>query len=226
MGRFIKEIQLNQPIDVVSMVMDDFVYHNHFFRTDWNGEMVFGVKDKHGKDWYLKWSYTAGVFHLEAWIKGVFGGEAGLGGSSGRVYRRELHQLLSRIHGQSSDKIAGGHVGSDPLHHEGDDKNHEIWRQDTTWQGKDNVGTLIRDVNDAAKKTQNTGISAVILAALAIFCALQFPIVSLILLGISRKKAKSTGLYNVIKIMNIVAGIIIVGSVFVSILNILTVVFY
>ena len=36
MGRYSKDIQLEQPIDVVSMVMEDFVYHNRFSRTDWN----------------------------------------------------------------------------------------------------------------------------------------------------------------------------------------------
>lgn len=41
MGRYVKDVQLDKPIDVVSMVMDDFVYHNQFSRTDWNGEMVY-----------------------------------------------------------------------------------------------------------------------------------------------------------------------------------------
>ena len=41
MGRYIRDVELNQPIDVVSMVMEDFIYHNRFTRADWNGEMVF-----------------------------------------------------------------------------------------------------------------------------------------------------------------------------------------
>ena len=64
MGRYIKDIRLEQPIDVVSMVMDDFIYHNHFSRTDWNGEMVFFLKDRHNKERYLKWVYVDGQFHV------------------------------------------------------------------------------------------------------------------------------------------------------------------
>ena len=80
MGRYIREIKLSQPIDVVSMLVEDYVYHHRFQRNDWNGEMVYYMKDKHGKERYMKWDYTNGVFHVEAWLKDAFGGEADLKG--------------------------------------------------------------------------------------------------------------------------------------------------
>ena len=41
MSRYIKEVELNQPIDVVSMVMEDFIYHNRFTRADWRKFVEF-----------------------------------------------------------------------------------------------------------------------------------------------------------------------------------------
>lgn len=140
MGRYIKDIELNQPIDVVSMVMDDYVYHERFGRTDWNGEMVYSMKDRHGRERYMKWHYTGGVFHVEAWLKGAFGGEMDLdgvgGGASRKEYHRSIEQLLKTLQLHHGGQLSGGHVGSDPLHHSEDHKkDHTQWKKDTNWQG-------------------------------------------------------------------------------------------
>lgn len=139
MGRYIKDVQLEQPIDVVSMVMDDFVYHNRFSRTDWNGEMVYYLKDRHGRERYMKWFYVDGVFHVEAWLKNPFGDEMDLdgvgGGASRKEYRRSMDELIETLKKQPASSVAGGHVGSDPLHHDsGHGSNHDSWRADTEWQ--------------------------------------------------------------------------------------------
>ncbi len=120
MSRYIKELALNQPIDVVSMMMEDYIYHNRFSRADWEGEMVFYFKDGHGGNRYMKWSYAGGVLHLEAWLGGKSGRETGLegmGGASKREFRQSLEDLMHRMLNQRSEDMAGGHVGSDPLHH-------------------------------------------------------------------------------------------------------------
>lgn len=139
MGRYIKDIQLEQPIDVVSMVMDDFVYHNHFSRTDWNGEMVFYLKDRHKKERYMKWVYVDGKFHVEAWLKNAMGGEMDLdgvgGGASRKEFRASIDGLIETLKKTAAGSLAGGHVGSDPIHHDsGHVENHDAWRQDTRWQ--------------------------------------------------------------------------------------------
>lgn len=139
MGRYIKDIRLEQPIDVVSMVMDDFIYHNHFSRTDWNGEMVFFLKDRHNKERYLKWVYVDGQFHVEAWLKNAMGGETDLdgvgGGASRKEFRASLDGLIETLKKTASGSLAGGHIGSDPLHHDsGYVDNHDAWKQDTRWQ--------------------------------------------------------------------------------------------
>lgn len=139
MSRYIKDIRLEQPIDVVSMVMDDFIYHNHFIRTDWNGEMVFYLKDSHNKERYMKWTYVDGQFHVEAWLKTSLGGEMDLdgvgGGASRKEFRASMDGLIETLKKTAAGSLAGGHVGSDPIHHDnGYADNHDTWRADTQWQ--------------------------------------------------------------------------------------------
>ena len=137
MGRYIKDLELNQPIDTVSMIMDDFFYHNHFCRTDWNGEMVFGLEDERHVKWYMKWHYAEGIFHIEAWLQNAFGGEMDLdgvgGGSSRKEYRKKVDTLLDTLtrSGSFAGNLAGGHIGSDPLHHGEAEENHAAWEADT-----------------------------------------------------------------------------------------------
>lgn len=137
MGRYIKDVRLEQPIDVVSMVMDDFIYHNRFSRTDWNGEMVFYLKDNHKKDRYMKWTYVDGLFHVEAWLKNAMGGETDLDGmgASRKEFRASIDGLIETLKRTAAGSLAGGHIGSDPLHHDsGYGNNHDAWKQDTRWQ--------------------------------------------------------------------------------------------
>lgn len=156
MGRYIKDIQLEQPIDVVSMVMDDFIYHNHFTRTDWNGEMVFYLKDSHKKERYMKWVYVDGKFHVEAWLKTSLGGEMDLdgvgGGASRKEFRAGIDGLIETLKKTAAGSIAGGHIGSDPLHHgDGHADNHDRWKADTQWQ--QGQGTHSQSMN----RTQSAG---------------------------------------------------------------------
>lgn len=45
MARYIEDKEINQPLDVVSMVVEDYIYHNRFTRTDWQGEPVYRCTD-------------------------------------------------------------------------------------------------------------------------------------------------------------------------------------
>lgn len=139
MSRYIKDVQLDQPVDTVSIIMEDFTYHNQFRRADWNGEMVYLAKDRHGRERYLKWSYVSGLFHAEAWLKTRFGGEMDLdgvgGGASREEYRKCMDDLVRTLSQQDASQITAGHMGSDPIHHDtGHGDNHAVWRADTRWQ--------------------------------------------------------------------------------------------
>lgn len=122
MARYIEDKEINQPLDVVSMVMEDYIYHNRFTRTDWQGEPVYRCTDAEGKERYLKWSYTNGIFHIEAWMKGPFGDEMDLsgigGGKSRKEYRESIEKLIQDLRNHSGNTTAGGYVGDPLVHHE------------------------------------------------------------------------------------------------------------
>lgn len=121
MARYIEDAGINQPIDVVSMVMEDYIYHHRYTRTDWNGEPVYCCRDSHGKERYLVWSYASGILHLEAWLKGAFGKEANLsgigGGRSAKEYQKSLEDLLKKLREHSGNTSNVGYIGEDPFIH-------------------------------------------------------------------------------------------------------------
>lgn len=212
MGRYVKDIQLDQPIDVVSVVMDDFVYHNRFSRADWNGEMVYYLKDRHDRERYMKWYYVDGVFHVEAWLKNPFGDEMDLdgvgGGASRKEYRKSIEELLETLKKQSPSSLAGGHVGSDPLHHEGaHEENHEAWKADTQWQrgagdgSRESVrgsvpvsggkpGDFVHRNRRGNLTQEKKGRLCVLCAVCALFMAWGFPVFGIIFAAFALKWSK------------------------------------
>lgn len=219
MSRYIRETELNQPIDVVSMLMEDFVYHNQFTRADWNGEMVYFLKDKHGKERYMKWYYTDGVFRVEAWIKGSFGNEItldGAGGASKKEFRRSLDNLISKMKNYSANSVAGGHVGSDPLHHDSaHGTNHDSWKKDTVWQQGDSrredtykttspgEGNISEGKMAGGAAPEN--VVALILAVFAVTMGGFFPIFG-IMFAVCAMKRSHTGRYaGLVKALSVLA---------------------
>ena len=80
-------------------IMNDYLQKQKFAMSDWKGEPAYRTGDGFVEGYkYLKWSYGNGHFHLEAWIKGSFGGEMGLEGFMGclvkKPYRESLEQLV------------------------------------------------------------------------------------------------------------------------------------
>lgn len=108
MARYMQDIPLNQPMDVVSDIMENFIYRNRYFRTDWNGEPVYLSTDSaEGGHRYFKWSYVNGVVHIEAWMKGTFGGEDDLnGGGKKKAYRDSLEQLIMKLQNPPGDEYS------------------------------------------------------------------------------------------------------------------------
>lgn len=192
MGRYIRDVEVNQPLDVVSMIMEDYVYHNHFLRTDWNGEMVFFVEDGYGRERYIKWSYAGGVFHVEAWLKNKFGGMTDLdgfgGGASRREFRKNIDALVDTIKRQSAAEISSGHVGSDPLHHTRDYKTEHRKQSVPPASGNNANG-------GAANNSAGGGVAnqpALFLGVLALVFS-SIPVVGLVLGSAGLKKARKGG---------------------------------
>ncbi len=102
MARYVKELTLNKPEDFVQFIMNDYLRKNSFVMADWKGEPAYRTGDAMMEGYkYLKWYYNNGVFHLEAWMKGTFGGEWNLDGFVGTLqkkpYRESLEQLFEAL---------------------------------------------------------------------------------------------------------------------------------
>ncbi|MBO4981117.1 MAG: hypothetical protein J6C84_04390 [Lachnospiraceae bacterium] len=110
MARYIQNVTLNKPDDFVQFIMNDFLQKNAFTLADWKGEPAYRAGDPMFEGYkYLKWSYQNGVFHLEAWLKGTFGGEWDLEGFVGiamkKPYKSNLEQLIGLLQQDISQPV-------------------------------------------------------------------------------------------------------------------------
>lgn len=206
MARYIKDTEVRQPIDVVSIVIEDFIYHNHFTRGDWNGEMVYSGKDSRGKMRYFKWTYVNGILHIEAWMKGAFGGENSIatGGGSKADYRESIDRLLNRLRAHSGDVQISDYVGHDPMNHGAAQPVHKkqtsipaqpaykqpvatpaqpAYRQSTSYTTPKSVYT-----NSSAPTQKMAGGAALILSIVAIIFGLLSPVFGIILAVIAKRR--------------------------------------
>ena len=95
MAKYVKELVLNKPDDFVQFIMEDYLRKNSFIMADWKGEPAYRTGDAMMEGYkYLRWYYGNGVFHLEAWMKGTFGGEWNLNGFVGCLTERVLSSCL------------------------------------------------------------------------------------------------------------------------------------
>lgn len=100
MARYIQDAGINQPLDVVSEAMEQYLYRNRYIRTEWKDELVYMSADGDVKgNRYLIWSYMSGILHIEAWMKGSFGNETGLtgAGSKKRAYKESIDNLIEAL---------------------------------------------------------------------------------------------------------------------------------
>ena len=100
MARYVRDLVLNKPDDFVQFMMNDYLQKNSFIMSEWKGEAAYRAGDAMMEGYkYLKWYYRDGVFHLEAWLKGTFGGEWDLSGFVAvlqkKPYRESLEQLFA-----------------------------------------------------------------------------------------------------------------------------------
>lgn len=102
MARYVQDVVLNKPDNFVFFIMDDFLQKNGFTLSDWRGEPAYRAGDPLLTGYrFLKYSYSNGVFHLEAWMKGTFGGEWDLEGfvacAQKGPYKNNLQMLITTL---------------------------------------------------------------------------------------------------------------------------------
>ena len=96
MARYTYDLVLNKPEDFVQFVVNDFLQKNRFETADYNGEAVYRAGDPMVEGYkYLKWSYIGGVFHVEAWLKGL-SGEMDLDGFVGTLQKKPYKESLEQ----------------------------------------------------------------------------------------------------------------------------------
>lgn len=120
MARYVKDLVLNKPDDFVSFMMNDYLQKNQFSMSDWKGEAAYRAGDPMMEGYkYLKWHYSNGTLHLEAWLKGSFGGEWNLEGFVGTLqkkpYRASLEQLMAAMQQDLPAGAQGGGAQAIPV---------------------------------------------------------------------------------------------------------------
>lgn len=101
MARWTRDETLNQPEDFVQFLMDDFMNKNGFKKKDHKGEEVWQEGDGIlTMARFIKYDYTGGRFHLEAWIgKRKENGLTGfVGALPKKMYRELLEELIRLLH--------------------------------------------------------------------------------------------------------------------------------
>lgn len=117
MARYRYDLVLNKPGDFVQFIMDDFLQKNHFTLTEYRGIPAYCSGDAMIEGYkYLKWSYSNGVFYIEAWLVGLAGTEMDLDGFVGTLQKKpfkdNLHQLYAAL--QQPVQMAQGQVQGGP----------------------------------------------------------------------------------------------------------------
>lgn len=98
MARYIRDVTLNQPDDFICFMMNDYLQKNSFTNSTKKGPSVYRRGDGFFEGFrYMTWNYSGGVFHLEAWIAGPFGGEQGLTGFWGWAIKNSYKQDIERL---------------------------------------------------------------------------------------------------------------------------------
>lgn len=108
MARYIREAVINQPVDFVNCIMNDFLTKHGFSYVEFKGEMIYrsgaGVLTI---PQFFKWFYQNGVIHVEAWtrsvwIPGVYGKENALNGFYGAlpksIYKGHVDDLMQLLY--------------------------------------------------------------------------------------------------------------------------------
>ena len=107
MARYVRELVLNKPDDFVSFMMNDYLQKNKFSMSDWKGEPAYRAGDAMMEGYkYLKWSYSNGTLHVEAWLKGNCGKEMGLTGFVATLQKKPFRDSLEQLYSALQQDIS------------------------------------------------------------------------------------------------------------------------
>ncbi|MBQ7780602.1 MAG: DUF4190 domain-containing protein [Lachnospiraceae bacterium] len=98
MARYTRDLVLNKPMDFVAYMMNDYLQKNGFSMSEWKGEPAYRAGDALLEGYkYMKWYYDGYMLHVEAWMKGSFGGEMDLDGFVGALQKKPFKESLEQL---------------------------------------------------------------------------------------------------------------------------------
>lgn len=191
MARYVKDLTLNKPENFVTFMMNDYLQKNQFTMSDWKGAPAYRAGDAMMEGFkYLNWSYDGSTLHLEAWMKGSFGGEMGLDGFVGCLQKKPYKESLEALFTALSQDIPAGEMAAC--------ENGEAVSQAIPVQTVDNTS--------AANQALGFGIAALVLAFI-------WPLMSIIVACLGFNRARMGGGSSKANLAKIGKGLSIAGVV-------------
>lgn len=98
MSRYINDILLNKPADFVAFMMNDYLQKNGFSIADYKGTPVYRAGDPMLEGYkYIIWGYNGSMLHVEAWLRGPFGGEMDMTGFVAALQKKPFKESLEQL---------------------------------------------------------------------------------------------------------------------------------
>lgn len=98
MARYINNLLLNKPADFVAFMMNDYLQKNGFSMADYKGQPAYRAGDPFLEGYkYIIWGYDGSMLHVEAWLKGPFGGEMDFTGFVASLQKKPFRESLEQL---------------------------------------------------------------------------------------------------------------------------------
>ena len=98
MARYINNLLLNKPADFVAFMMNDYLQKNGFSMADYKGQPAYRAGDPMLEGYkFIIWGYDGSTLHVEAWLKGPFGGEMDFNGFVAALQKKPFRESLEQL---------------------------------------------------------------------------------------------------------------------------------
>ena len=115
MARYINNLLLNKPVDFVAFMMNDYLQKNGFSMADYKGQPAYRAGDPMLEGYkYIIWGYDGSTLHVEAWLKGPFGGEMDFTGFVAALQKKPFRESLEQLFYLMNQPLPGEWAGGQP----------------------------------------------------------------------------------------------------------------
>lgn len=115
MARYINNLLLNKPADFVAFMMNDYLQKNGFSMADYKGQPAYRAGDPMLEGYkFIIWGYDGSTLHVEAWLKGPFGGEMDFTGFVAALQKKPFRESLEQLFYLMNQPLPGEWAGGQP----------------------------------------------------------------------------------------------------------------